>query len=759
MEEKDDEDSSKSLNIAFISSYPPKKCGIGTFTYDLANSIDKINDNYEYSIVAVDSDDSLKYSDEVEFRIKKQRKIDYLRAAEHINTSNVNFVSIQHEYGIFGGPQGKYLEITLRKLKKPVITTFHTVLEHPNDEMKTRTQNIINLSDGIVVISNTAKKFLLNLYDVPPNKIKVIHHGVPDVPFIDSNFYKDKFDVEGKTVLLTFGLLSPNKGIEVALKALPKVVEKHPEVVYIILGVTHPEVKKNYGEEYRIGLQKLVRDLKLQDNVIFINRYTKIKELKEFLGASDIYITPYCNKEQISSGTLAYAVGAGKAVVSTPYFYAEELLSEGRGVLFDFNDSKYLEQELIKLLDDDTLRNRMRKKAYEFGRDMVWRKVGEEYAQRFMDIQKCFMESSSKKKFISKNLLDEIPDLSLIHLKRITDDCGLIQHTVHTIPDRHHGYSSDDAGRALPLVLKHYMDYEDKSALRMARKYLAFLYHAQRQEDGLFRNFMSYDRKFLEELGGEDTQGRVLWGLGYAVYAGSIESITHMAKKMMDKSLEHLELQYPQAKAYTICGLYYYLLRFSGAEIVKAQLETYADDLVELYKKNSTSDWRWITDCMTYGLAKIPHALFLAYEIMPKEEYKKTALELLEFITEVCNVNKGMLDMVGSDGWYPKGGEKAKFIQQPIEAWYFMEAYDKAYEITADKKFEKYLTICYEWFLGNNIAQFKMGNTISGSCFDGILSDGINPNRGAESTLAFLYAVQIMSNFKISESSEMKNGH
>ncbi|MFW5746855.1 MAG: glycosyltransferase [Nanoarchaeota archaeon] len=743
-----EEDPIKPLNIAFIGSFPPRKCGIGTFTRDLSSSVQTLSEEaIDYSIIAVDNkSDKLDYPEEVEFRIQQQKKKDYLRAAEFINMSNIDIVCIQHEYGIYGGKYGEYIITALKNISKPVVTTFHTVLENPPEGMGPRTQQIIDLSESIIVLSKKAKEFLIKLYRVDPKKIKVIHHGVPDVPFIDPNYYKDKFNVEGRTVLLTFGLLSPNKSVEVVLKALPEVVKQHPEVVYIVLGVTHPDVKRQFGEEYRMKLKRLVRNLKLQDNVVFVNRYTKLKELTEFIGASDIYLTPYGSREQISSGTLAYAVGAGKAVVSTPYFYAEELLADERGVLFDFSDHEQLRNRLLELLDDETKRNRIRKNAYLFGREMVWKQVAQQYYDLFQDVRLAYVGDSYKKLISRKDITGTLPEISLKHLQTLTDECGLTQHSWFAIPDRKHGYSSDDAGRALPFILKYYEDTHDRKALDMAKRYLAFLYHAQREEDGYFHNFMDYGRTFLDEVGSEDTQGRVIWGLGYAIYSEASPSVTNLANHMFDNIMEHLELSYPQAKAYTINGLYYFLQRFEGAESARRLMEEYADDLLELYNKNKEDGWKWIGDKITYGSAKIPHALLMSYDILEKEEYKTAALEILEFLTTVSFSND-MFEPVGSDGWYPKGEDKAKFIQQPIEAWYFLEAYAHAMRLTQDASYAQKMQVCFDWFLGNNTLEAQMGNTVSGSCLDGIRSDGVNPNRGAESTLAFLHAIQIMSEF------------
>ncbi|MBW2995191.1 glycosyltransferase, partial [Candidatus Woesearchaeota archaeon] len=600
--------------------------------------------------------------------------------------SGSGIVCVQHEFGIFGGKQGAFLEETLKNLKRPVVLTMHTVLKNPDEEMKKRTQAFAVLCEAIVVLSKKAKRFLVEIYGIPEKKIYVIYHGVPDVPFIDPNYYKDKFGVEGRTVLLSFGFLSENKGIETAIRALPAVVKKHPDLVYIIQGVTHPNILQERGEEYRFKLKRLIKVLGLEKNVYFINSYLKLKELTELIGASNIYITPYLNKEQISSGTLAYAVGAGKAVVSTPYFCAEELLADGRGALFNFNDSETLNKILMILLSDKKKIHQMRKKAYALGRRMIWPEVGKKYVLLFNKVIKDYIPvSKNKAERKKKEIYEDLPELSFIHLKRMTDDVALIQHAKYSVPDRKHGYSTDDSSRALPLVLSQYMQTKDKVLLEMARRYLAFLHHSQ-TENGLFHNFMSYDRRFLDEVGGEDTQGRIIWGLGFVIFAQIAATMSRLAKEMFDRVFASAKFTHPQSKAYAMCGCYYYLKKFSGATAVVRAMEKHADDLVKMYRLNAKPDWKWFEERITYGRAKICHALLLAYKILGKEKYLKVALESLDFLTRIC-IRNGTLSIIGNQGWQSKGEKKPNFDQQPIDAWYLIEAYDKAYEITEKSKY------------------------------------------------------------------------
>jgi len=731
------ENNSKNINVTFLGTYPPRECGIGTFTKDLSKST-ALNPK----IIAIDNHEKHNYPEEVSFVINQNDIEDYKKAAEFLNLSCCDLVCIQHEYGIFGGRYGAHLKEFLKYLKKPVVMTMHTVLQNPEEEILNLTKSIVKSCNSIVVLAEKAKKFLIDYYDVPEKKISVILHGVPDVGFMDSGYHKDKFQAEGRTVLLTFGFLSKNKGMDIVIKALPKLVEKYPKLLYIIQGITHPNVVREEGEVYREYLQSLVKELNLENNVKFINEYYDLEALNELISISDIYITPYKSREQISSGTLAYAVGAGKAIVSTPYFCAQELLADGRGVLFNFDNSEELSLIIDQLINCDKGCITMRKKAYDFGREMLWEKVGHKYSELFNKIK---IDSIYKNIDLNYKLV-EIPKMSFEHLKKLTDDVAIVQHSRFSVPNRHHGYSVDDSSRVLPLLLSAYAKNKDGELLELARTCLSFINHAQK-ENGQFYNFMSYDRRFVDEEVGEDTQGRVLWGLGSVIYTGEPISFTHLSNQMFQKLIPSLSFTHPQAMAYAINGYYYYLKKFDGVTFVKQELEKLADKLVQMYEENSTSDWQWFEQTITYGRAKISHALLLAYEITNNERYKEIGLKTLDFLSVLC-IQDNMLSIIGNKGWYEKGGEKPEFDQQPIDAGYFVDAFAKAYELTKNKKYKADMYISFEWFLGNNITKMPLVNLKSGSCCDGISEDGINANKGAESTIAYLSALNTISNFK-----------
>jgi glycosyltransferase involved in cell wall biosynthesis len=730
------------MKIRLIGTYPPRECGIGTFTYDLRQSLWDLQDNIQANVIAI-TNAPASYPDEVVFEIHQNHLADYRLAAEYINLSGVDAVSVQHEFGIFGGPDGRYITELVENLRAPVVTTLHTVLSKPKPGQRETLIRIAQASDRLVVMNSKAIPILRDVYGIRENKVSLIHHGVPDVSFIDPNYYKDKFGVEGRLVLLTFGLLNRNKGIELMLEALPEIVRIHPEVVYMVLGATHPEVKRRNGEEYRLSLQRRVRESDLEKHVIFHDRYVSLEELCEFIGACDIYITPYQSKDQIVSGTLAYAVGMGKAIVSTPYSYAEELLSDGRGHLVEFGNAKELAKTLIELISSEAQRHQMRKRAYEYGRQMTWREVARNYYDLFGSVVGASSASTAVPLSIPKTLLD-LREIRLDHLSVLTDDTGVIQHAKYGVPDRRSGYSSDDVARALVVVLLHYQQFADEAALPLATKYLSFLQLAQ-LPDGRFHNFMSYERCFTDEVGSEDTQGRVLWGLGTAVALGHTEGIRALAREMFEKALKKLKLNHPRALAYAISGHHAFLKRYDGAARVRRKLEAFAGRLFSLYERTGSDKWRWFGDDMTYANAKLPQAMLLAAEATGEERFLKIGLESLEFLLSQT-YRDGRFDFPGNRGWYRrKGGPRAMFDQQPIEAGYTAEALMTAAELTQDARYAELAMAAVDWLLGRNRLGLPLYDMATGSCADGLDPRGPSMNQGAESVICSLLGLLSVS--------------
>ncbi|MCS6815865.1 MAG: glycosyltransferase [Blastocatellia bacterium] len=734
------------LKICFISTYPPRECGIATFTYDLCHAIIENHANVHASVIAMtDTPEGYDYPPEVVFEIRHNRLSDYRLAAEYTNLSGADVLCLQHEFGIFGGQQGRYILDFLESLRKPIVTTLHTILFNPPPGYREVLTEIACASDHLVVMNSKAIPVLRDVYGVSEEKVSLIHHGVPNVPFVDPNYYKDKFGVEGRLVLLTFGLLNRNKGIEMVLEALPEVIARHPEVVYIVLGATHPVVRRKEGEEYRLWLQRRVQQLGLEEHVLFFNRYVELSELCEFIGACDIYITPYQSKEQIVSGTLAYAVGMGKAVISTPYYYAEELLAENRGRLVEFGDVAGLREALLELIENEALRHQMRKRAYEFGRQMIWSEVGAQYLTLFERIS-AYAPSKAVTLSLHKAFSAgyELPEIKLDHLIRLTDDTGLIQHATYGIPDRRYGYSTDDVGRALVVTLRHYHQFGDEAALSLAVRYLSFLHYAQ-LPNGHFHNFMDYSRRFSDNVGTEDTLGRALWGLGVAIAYSPNEGMRALAREMFERAFPQITLRHPRAIAYTICGLYNFLRRYDGAAQVRRRVAELATQLLELYAQNRAEDWLWFHEALTYGNAKIPHALLLAYRATGEEEFKKVGLESLDFLIAQTYRND-YFDFIGNQGWYRRGGERAIFSQQPIEAGYTAEACLTAFELTQEQRYLQLARAAAEWLLGRNRLGARLYDLSTGACADGLEPQGPSLNQGAESTiccmLAFLTVAQ-----------------
>lgn len=732
----------RDLRICFVSTYPPRECGIATFTYDLREAFCRLRPGAEATVFAM-ANGAQVYPSEVVFEIRQNQLGDYRLAAEYANLSGVDVVCLQHEFGVFGGAEGRYIIEMLDKLRKPVVTTLHTVLREPAPGYRETLMNVAQASVQLVVMNPLAVPILKEVYGIPEEKLRIIHHGVPDVPFVDPNYYKDKLDVEGRFVILTFGLLSRNKGIEMVLRALPEVVRRHPEVVYVVLGATHPEVKKHEGEEYRLWLQRLVRDLALEEHVIFYDRYVDLSELLELIGACDVYVTPYRSREQITSGTLAYAVGMGKAVISTPYPYARELLADGRGGLVDYEDSPGLARAILNLVEKPALLHRMRKSAYEYGRSMVWTEVAARYAELFDRVVAAGARPARPARRRS-GMLTQIPEIKLDHLMRLTDDTGIMQHATYGVPDRRFGYTTDDAARALVVVMAHHRQFGDGAALDLAHRYLSFLQYAQ-QPDGRFRNLMNYARQFVDEQESEDTLGRALWGLGAVVAGAPAEPLRALAREMFERAAPRAAaLQHPRAIAYAICGMFHFLQRYPGAALMRRRLLDLAEQLAGIYERSSRDDWRCFGDESTYANARMPQAMLLAYGISGEERHRRIGLEALDFLISLT-YRDGHFDFIGNQGWYRRGGERAQMSQQPIEAGYTAEACLTAYQLTGEQRYLDLAQAAAEWLLGRNRLGARLYDFTSGACSDGLDPQGPSVNQGAEAAICGLLALLTVS--------------
>jgi hypothetical protein len=586
---------------------------------------------------------------------------------------------------------------------------------------------------------------LQEIYQAPPAKIDLIPHGIPDVGFVDPTDFKDQFGVEGKVVLLTFGLLSPNKGIEYVLNALPHILAEFPDVVYIVLGATHPNELREHGEAYRLSLEILTKKNKLEKNVIFYNRFVELEHLKEFIGAADFYITPYLNEAQITSGALAYTFGAGKVVISTPYWHAAELLAEDHGVLVPFCDAPAIAREVIGLLRDDTRRHAIRKNAYKLGREMVWSNVARLYMRSF-ELSQIEGAARSRKSLATKTLDQkprELPELKLSHLSRMTDSTGIFQHAILTVPNFSEGYCTDDNARAFILaVLLSELGEEPERVRTLATTYAAFLHHAFDLRVKRFHNYMSFDRRWLDEQGSEDCQGRALWALGVGVGRSPYRSFQIMAGQLFALALPALtEFTSPRAWAFGLIGIHEYLRRLSGDSLVNQTRETLTSRLMELFERTAQPDWHWFQEDLTYDNAKLPHALILSGRATGQPAVLERGLQALRWLTELQISEKGHFRFIGTNGFYRRGGMRANFDQQPIEAQAMVSACLEAYRATSDLWWYEQAQRAFDWFIGWNDLGLELCSPKTGGCRDGLHVDRVNRNQGAESTLAFLLSL------------------
>ncbi|MGA2787738.1 MAG: glycosyltransferase family 4 protein [Verrucomicrobiota bacterium] len=735
--------------IAFLGDYLPRKCGIATFTTDLRCAVAAEFPAMQCLVVPVnDLAGGYEYPPEVRFEIAEQDLPSYLRAADFLNITDVDVVCVEHEFGIFGGPAGSHVLALLRELQMPIVTTLHTVLREPNTEQRRVMRDLVRLSTRLVVMSERGREFLREVYQAPAAKIDLIPHGIPDMPFADPNYFKDEFGVAGKHVLLTFGLLSPNKGIEYALRALPDIIREYPNVVYIVLGQTHPSLLRNEGEAYRLSLERLAKDLGVQKHVVFFNRFVELEELMRFIGAADIYLTPYLTEAQITSGTLAYAFGAGNAVVSTPYWHAAELLTAERGKLVPFRDAKAIAVAVVELLRDEPLRHLMRKNAYKLGRDMVWSRVAQLYVKSFEQARKDHSFVGRKSSPIKT--LDEqpgqLPEMKLDHLFRMSDSTGIFQHASFTVPNFAEGYCTDDNARALvlSLMLKK-LGHGSPRLGAQAATYAAFLNHAFDRKRGRFRNFMSFDRHWLEEVGSEDCQGHALWALGLCVAQAGQGSFQMLAAELFEQALPvAAEFMSPRALAFTLIGIDEYLRRFGGDRRANQIRESLTAKLIQRHADAASDEWQWFEEVVSYANAKLPHAMILNGRCLNNEPMLELGLKTLRWLIKIQTSDAGSFRPIGSNGFYPRGKERAIFDQQPIEAQVTISACIEAYQATGDMFWVTEARRAFEWFLGRNDLGLALYDSTTGGCRDGLHVDRLSQNQGAESTLAFLLSLAEM---------------
>ena len=750
--------------IAFVGNYLPRQCGIATFTSDLCAALTvEYGEGRLFAIPVNDPESSYQYPEQVRLELEQEDLASYERAAEFLNFNGNDLVCLQHEYGIYGGVAGRHVLALLRKLKMPVVTTLHTVLRDPNPDQRSVLEEIARLSDRLIVMSEQAAQFLRDVYSVSGGKIDIIAHGVPDFQFMDPNYFKDRFGTEGKSVLLTFGLLSPNKGIENVIRALPAILAKHPNVVYIVSGVTHPHIRRRDGERYREDLQALAVQLGVSSNLILVNRFVSAEELVEHVGAADIYITPYRQEAQIVSGTLAIALGAGKAIISTPYWHAKELLADKRGVLVPFENPGAIAEAVLQLLGNDAERHAMRKRAYLHSRETIWPKTARKYMASFQRarFERTLQPKAARKDDAGADAINFLPAVNSDHMSRLTDGTGILQHAIFSVPNSAEGYTTDDNARALivsTLMEASRGDLDEQFNLSHSTRYLAFLWLAFNTKTGRFRNFLGYDRRWLEDVGSDDSHGRALWSLGTVLGTSRDSGLRGAAGRLFEAAVPAtLDFTSPRAWAFCILGMQAYLDWFPGDRAIQRMRNTLADRLLDIYERSHSSSWRWFEKSLSYSNARLSQALILAGWRSDNQRMVEAGIDSLKWlIAEQHRDDQEMFVPIGSNGFFIEGNEKARFDQQPVEACATVAACLEVYRLTEEEYWLEEAQRTFRWFLGNNDLRVPLYDAITGGCKDGLHPDRINENQGAESTLSFLMALLEMQTARVANAEELK---
>jgi glycosyltransferase involved in cell wall biosynthesis len=748
--------------IAFVGNYLPRQCGIATFTTDLCTALaTEYGSGRLFAIPVNDPDSSYQYPEQVRLELEQEDLTSYERAAEFLNFNGNDLVCVQHEYGIYGGVAGRHILTLLRKLKMPVVTTLHTVPREPDADQRAVLEEIARLSDRLIVMSEQAAEFLREVYAVPKEKIDVIPHGVPDFQFMDPNYFKDRFGTEGRSVLLTFGLLSPNKGIENVIRALPAILARHPNVVYIVSGATHPHIRRREGERYREELQALAEQLGVSSQLIFNNRFVSAEELVEHVGAADIYITPYRQEAQVVSGTLAIALGAGKAIISTPYWHAKELLANNRGVIVPFENPAAITEAVLHLLDHDGERHAMRKRAYLHSRETIWPKTARKYMASFQRarFERTLHPRAARNVDAAAITSEQLPALNAAHMFNMTDDTGILQHAIFSIPNPSEGYTTDDNARALivsTLLDEKRMRIARREGPYLSRRYLAFLWLAFNTETGRFRNFLGHDRRWLEDVGSDDSHGRALWSLGTVLGHSRDAGLRGAAGRLFEAAVPAtLTLTSPRAWAFCILGMQAYLDWFPGDRAIQGARNLLANRLLDIYERTHSSTWQWFEKSLSYSNARLSQALILAGWRSDNQRMIQAGMESLKWLViEQHQDDPEVFVPIGSNGFFIEGNEKARFDQQPVEACATISACLEVYRLTEESKWFEEAERTFSWFLGRNDLRVPLYDEATGGCRDGLHPDRINENQGAESTLSFLMALLEMRAAKVTNARE-----
>jgi glycosyltransferase involved in cell wall biosynthesis len=739
--------------VAFVGNHLPRRCGIATFTHDLQAAVAMARPGLETSVVAItDLRGAYDYPSSVRFQIREENIDDYVRAAEFLNDSRMDVVNLQHEYGIFGGEAGGHVAQLLSRLAMPIVTTLHTVLAEPTAAQRNAMRHIIDVSSKVVVMSETGRKVLLSAHREAAGKIEVVPHGIPDRPFVETHAAKAKFGLKGKTVILTFGLLSPNKGIETVIDAMPEILRSCPSAIYMVLGVTHPNLLRDRGEAYRESLMSRARQLGVDDHVVFLNQFVEQATLLDYISACDVYVTPYLNEAQMTSGTLAYSFGLGKAVVSTPYWHAKELLSDGRGILVPFDDSKAIGAEIAGLLTDEVRHDAMRNGAYAASRSMTWVRTAESYLAVFESAHGRWEVAAASTRVGSmvaarQNLV--LPEIRIGHFLSLCDSTGMLQHAVYSVPDRSHGYCLDDNARALLLATVLLKNGETLLSETLTARFASFIQHAWNPDSGRFRNFMSYDRRWLEPSGSEDSHGRTIWALGEYAAARADRARCRWAAHLFQTALPAVQgFTSPRAWAFTLLGLGPYCAQFRDDAFARHLRIELADRMLSLLSAVETPEWRWFEGGLAYDNPRLSQAMIETGLRTGTSAYVEAGLRTLRWLMAAQTTPSGCFRPVGSESFGSLRKAPSAFDQQPVEAWATISACLAAARADGSAGWQAAARRAFAWFLGENDLKTPLVDAATGGCSDGLHPNRANENQGAESVLSYLHGLVEMRRFE-----------
>ena len=727
--------------VAFVGNSLPRRCGIATFTTDLQLAVAASVSKPESVIVAInDEGHGYAYPASVGWQIREQQLEDYWSAARFLNAGQYDVVSLQHEFGIFGGDAGGHVLTLLTQLNMPIVTTLHTVLAEPSAVQRRVLGEIVDASTAVIVMAEKGNELLRTVYRVPQEKIRIIPHGIPDRAFVDPCVSKLARGFAGRAVILTFGLISPNKGIEIMIDAMPEILRSRPDAVYVVLGATHPNLVRREGEAYRNRLRARAQQLGIEEHIVFLDQFVDQATLLDFISMCDVYVTPYLNEAQMTSGTLAYSFGGGKAIVSTPYWHARELLAGGRGILVPFGDSDAVGREIAALLTDDQRRQRLSREAYAYSRTMTWPHIGERYMEEFARAVESHRSDSRRSRAATFPASRRIvPEMCLTHFLSMCDDTGLIQHAIHSVPDRFHGYCVDDNARALLLACALNTPGEEPFPELLTARLAAFVQHAWNPATRRFRNFMAFDRRWLEDSGSEDSHGRTLWALGQCAHSDARTSRRSWAAALFSEAAPSVEdFRSPRAWAFTLLGLEAFRVTDPlNSRAVELQHQL-AGRLMGLLAAVETPDWVWFEDSLAYDNARLSQALIAAGTSTGRQSYLAAGLRSLRWLMALQTAPSGVFRPVGSQSFGDRRQQPRAFDQQPLEATATIAACLAAWRADGDPTWRAHAVRAFAWFLGSNDLSVSLIDLETGSCCDGLHPGRANENRGAESVVSYL---------------------